>query len=338
MVVSQSDWIPTSTSHTTIWNRLSMFLIVLILLLLILMAVQEYLQLNLIESFSQCMFDSTVSSNNTSSGGFPLRCIIPQEYIQPKITMEDIQNKRVTMESSVSTRNRFLQAILQNNVKLPILSSVTEKVALEDVEKTKNSCTITSAVTLHAYLKEHPTSKLSVLDVIDSIYIYILVSSKSDIFDIRDLKQKTIMCGVSGTASNSFVHILSKSLGWKQNKDFIVNESTPNPELVRRLMIDSRNPQVDAVVIADVYPSSIVQSIIRDSSNDWRIIRIPNSPSQYWNPNVISYSMLNQKSNTSQINTIMTPLVMVSNSNYNSDELLKFTSHAKNPFILYDLK
>ena len=292
------------------------------------------MQIDLIETFKSCV----LPQNKTQSiGGFPLQFIIPDEYLQPGITLSDLQDKNVSIQNSISTRNRFIQAVLKNNVKLPILQSTTESIALGDVEKKDNTCTIASAVSVQQYLADHPDSKLSVLDVVDSLYVYIVVSSKSDIFDIQDLKQKTVACGLSGTASNEFVHLLMKSLSWRKNTDLIVNEQVPDATLLHKLL-SGDNPQVDAAIIVDTYPSQIVREIIKDESNNWRIISVPNSPSNKWNNNVISYNMLNQSSNGSQIHTIMTPLVMVSNSDYSIDSLMKFASFTKNPFMQYDLQ
>ena len=255
----------------------------------------------------------------------------------PGITQDDLMDKRVSIQNAISTRNRFIQAILQNNIKLPILSSTTETIALQDVETRHNSCTICSALSLQKYLRENKESKLSVLDVVDSLYVYIVVSSTSDIFRVRDLKGKSISVGMQGTASNECMQTISQSLGWKQNRDYVVNEQIPIAESIRHQM-KGRIPQIDATIIVDVYPSPLVKNIFLDESNEWRLISLPNSPTNRWNVNTISYSQLNQKNNTSQINTLMTPLVMVTNTNYTSEDLLKFTSFAKNPFNVYGLQ
>lgn len=331
MVVSQQDWI--QWKSLTIWSRFSLLMVVLILLVMILMSVKEYYQLNTFETFTSCILPLQPSKEIS----FPLQFIIPKEYLSPGITKQHLMDRQVSIQNAISTRNRFIQAILQNNVRLPILSSVTETVALEDVSRQKDSCTICSANTLSKYMRANPKSKLSVLDVVDTLYVYIIVSSTSDIFTIRDLKGKSILTGLSGSASNDIMHTLSKSLRWKQNKDYVVNESTPNSELIRRSM-GGRNPQVDATILVDVYPSPLVQSVMQDESNQWRLISIPNSPTSRWNVNAISYSQLNQQNNKGQINILMTPLLMVSNSEYRNEDLLKFTSFAKNPFILYGLQ
>jgi hypothetical protein len=95
MVVSQQDWF--SSLHLSFWGRISLFLVVGIVIIVALVSLQEYLSLNGIEAF--------VGSGNSS---FPLRMIVPQEYIRPELTEEEIKNHTVTIRSSINTRNRFV--------------------------------------------------------------------------------------------------------------------------------------------------------------------------------------------------------------------------------------
>ena len=97
MVVSQQDWI--SSLHLSFWGRISLFLVVGIVIIVALVSLQEYLSLNGIESF-------VGNGNNNTS--FPLRMIVPQEYIRPELTEEEIRNHTVTIRSSINTRNRFV--------------------------------------------------------------------------------------------------------------------------------------------------------------------------------------------------------------------------------------
>jgi hypothetical protein len=70
-----------------IWSRVSLFMIVLIVILIVLVSIQEYMKIDLIETFKQCVLPK---STTQSIGGFPLQFIIPDEYLQPGITLSDL--------------------------------------------------------------------------------------------------------------------------------------------------------------------------------------------------------------------------------------------------------
>ena len=204
MVVSQQDWI--SSLYLSFWGRVSLFLVVGIVLLIVLVGLQEYLQLNRMEAF--------ISSRDTSES-FPLRMIVPQEYMRPKLTQSEIQNHSITIRNSINTRNRFIQSIVKSDTKLPLLFAKTETTALEDVERRESSATICSAISFHHYRQRNPDSKLAVIDTVDNLAAQIIVPSNSKIFSVKDLHKKVIACGLPGSASHACMKAIAASHGWQ---------------------------------------------------------------------------------------------------------------------------
>lgn len=135
------------------------------------------------ESFSISMVPT-----GSPSSHFPLNFIIPNEYLRPTITEKEVASVNFSKTHEVSSRNRFLQAIAKANVKLPLLLAKTETTALEDVERRDESATLCSAVSLQQYHREHPDSKLAILDVVDTLRVQIIVPRDSTIHTLDDLK------------------------------------------------------------------------------------------------------------------------------------------------------
>ena len=331
MVVSQNDWFPIQLN---VWGRLSLFLFVTIVCIIALVSIREYLQISsLVESFSN-ISPMTFLPTHSNKNYFPLNFIVPDEYT---IRDTDVNQSKLSIKESVSTNNRFIQAITKTNVKLPLLKAKTETIALEDVERRDSSSTICSAISLRNYLKSHPDSKVSVIDVVDNLAVQVVVPSNSNIFTLDDLKGKVIACGLSGTASNEFLQVLARSRGWVKNRDYIVQEQIPDAVQLQH-NFHSRISQIDAAIIVDTYPSPILTKMIGNNAEEWRIIPVHNTPTSSWNLNEITLSNLNQEGNNLSVNTVVTPMVMVANTTYPAKEIVRFSSFVKNPYMLYNLE
>ena len=332
MGVSSSDWL--LLDNLDIWTRISLFVLVVIVLLICVICVREYVSLANIESFV-----SYLRGNNDSGSVYPLTFIVPKEYLQPEITSDDFNQEKISARDSLTTRSRYIYSIYKSQVNRPLLTSKDETMALESVERRKDSCTICSALTLERYLKANPKSDISVIDVVDSLVAQVIVPADSDIYRFEDLKQKTISIGTSGSTSNICFQQLAKDYGWRQNTDYIVQEQIPNPIQLAKLMGGRKEQrQLDAALIVDSMPSPVITQMMSERPDLWRLIPVYKAPNKKWDRNLFNMSLFSQQGNNNNYTSIITPLVLIGNTNYPSSELIQFASHIKNPFMFYSLQ
>lgn len=244
------------------WDRLTLFAFAILIVFIVCISLNEFLSMyGLVESFTGL---------NTKKESIPIRLILPQEY------------------------NHIADTL---NMSTPILRAKTETVALEDVERRGNSCTLCSATSFSQYSKKNPDTRLSTIEHVDDCVVSIIVPKKSSIRTVKDLKQKVISCGVPGSAANHFMQSLANSQGWKQNRDFVVDEQVPNAIQLNHLF--SGNSQIDAAIIVDTASSPVLRDIMDEHT--YRSIDVKDS----------------------------IPLLLVANSEYPANEILDFGKNIK---------
>ena len=107
MVVSQTDWIP-SGLRLNLWGRLSLFLFSTIVIIIIIVSIQEYLNLNLGEHFSNLGKGLGLVPTDNAKSYFPLNFILPAEYLRPKLDQKNVSSATIHHLDSLTTRNRFI--------------------------------------------------------------------------------------------------------------------------------------------------------------------------------------------------------------------------------------